>query len=288
MEKTLTLKKDKMKCSMLILLLTFSLPNLYSQKSVYSKDNKKKSYQSEEVELKLKKSSDTILIARLAGHEMGMQLLPLIPAAVDFGFSLTTKILEERMKKYSGEYVVSSSYLEAGERSVPDIEFIRHVDGEVSLKVSLKAKKIKKVEGYVYYVELIDLGFSKAKTTNKSRLLDYTIEVVPVFYVGKELKTQEIRPIMITSVPFGENKFDELKYRTSIIPLPEGGILTELSLKIVETNPAKINQTRMLEVFNAVNETSMNLVKIVVEAINSPKEETEEDDGIDPDTSVGN
>ena len=36
-----------------------------------------------------------------------------------------------------------------------------------------------------------------------------------------------------------------MKHRTDIIPLPKNGVITEVSLKITETNPRKVNAERI-------------------------------------------
>lgn len=271
-----------MKKSLLTLTLCLMFFNLSAQKKVYSKENKKISYKTEKLSLNLIES--TIEIPQKEGEEVG--LAALIPTAVDLGFKITTSILEKRKEKFSGEYSTQNSYLEAGNKTIPDIEFKRMIDDKLALRILLKAKQIEKVDGYVYYIEEIELNYSKAKTTNKSRLFDYTLEIKPTFFVSGEKKAQELNPLSINSIKFGKTTFEEAEHRTSIIPLPKDGMFSEISVKVVETNPAKVRAEKILEIYNNYKEEAKTIVNNFIKTENSSDSETEEN--ADPNETEGN
>jgi len=262
-----------MKTFTLTLILSVMFFSMNAQKIVYDKNNKKIDYQKEDSELKLTESK--IKIEQKASQELGFAAL--IPTAIDLGFKIATKELEKRQKKFSGEYSNQNSYLNAGNRSIADIEFIRKVqikkNLETAIQIKLKAVQIDNIDGYYYYVESINLKYSKAKTTSKSRMFDYTIEIKPIFFVDGEKKSQELSPIKLTSIEFGDNVLEKNKYRTDIIPLPKGSFFAEASIKIVETNPAKVKADKILEIFNSYKDEAKTVINNFVKSDDSDSSE---------------
>ena len=256
---------------------------LFSQRYVYREDNKREYFQTEEVTLTLSESN--IKIPQKEAQEVS--LASFIPTVVDLGFKITTDILEKRKEKFSAEYTSQNSYLEAGNYTIPDIEFKRIIDDTVALRVLLKAEQITNVDGYIYYIDEIELNYPKAKTTKKSKIFDYTIELKPTFFVNGEKTFQELNALTINSVQFGTHKYEKRKYRTSIIPLPKDAIFSEVSIKIIETNPAKVKTEKLLSVYNNYKEQAKTVINNFINTEDPNKSESNGGNA-DPNESDGN
>jgi len=297
METIMTKLNYIMKFVLTITFACFMFFNCNAQKTVYDKDNKKLSYQKEDLDLIFQDAKIEIPQKEGEEGEEGEEfalLTALIPTAIDLGFKIATNSLEKRQKKFSGEYTIQKSYLDAGKRNsnskrtIPNIVFERKIQLKNSLENALKivfqAESIKDFDGYIYYVKSIALDYSKAKTTEKSKLLDYTIEVKPIFFVAGEKKAQELYPITINSVAFGKNDYEELKYRTDIIPLPRDGVFSEVSIKVIETNPAKIKSEKILEMISTYKDDAKTIINNIIES----KSSDDSGDDIDPNEVEGN
>lgn len=267
-----------MKPFTLTLILFTMFFSLNAQKTVYNSDNVKLTFKKEKSELCLEESD--IKIPQKESQEVGFSSL--IPTAVDLGFKIATNALEKRQKKFSGEYSNQTSYLKAGNKSIPNIEFKREVEiddtFEDSFTIKLLAVKIENLDGFYYYVDSLNLKYSKAKTTSKSKMFDYTIEIKPTFFVDGEKKSQELSPIKLTSIEFGKTELDAHKYRTEIIPLPKGSSFAEVSIKIVETNPAKVKADKILETYNTYKDDVKTVINNFVKTEDSSSSDDENSD----------
>lgn len=288
-----------------ICLLVFFGAN--AQKVVYSDSKSKIPYTKETTDLYFEES--TIEIPKELGEQAGFSAL--IPTVVDLGFKIAEKSLEARLKKFSGEYVAQSSYLKASGKKIPHLEFVRQIDvgeGMVdAIQISLKAKKVDKLDGFYYYIESLKVIYSKAKVTSKSKIFDYSIEIKPTFYVFNdkgvgEKKAQELSPIKISSVSFNDNELNlkdrqgNYRYRTEIIPLPKGSYFSEASIKIIEANPAKLKAEKILELFNTYKGEAKTVINNFVKTEDSSSDDNASDSGDsegsegsdDPNEPVGN
>ncbi len=237
--------------------------NVNAQNKIYNNSGDK-SFVKEDIEIFFENSS--IKFPQQEGEELAPALIALLPTAVDVVFQLTTSSLEKRIKKYTAEYSKQKSYLEAGSFTVPNFKFSRKLDfnenekGLTGIEISFKAERVKKLKAMVYYIEYIELKYASAKTKGSNNCLDYSIEIKPTFLINGEKKVQELSPVTISSVEFKKNNFEKNKHRTEIIPLPEGGLLTEMSVKIVETNPQKVRAEKILSFWNENKESAKTIV----------------------------
>lgn len=240
--------------------------NFSNHKIVYSPSNRKVNYKNEVTELAFKKSAVEIPISPAVRAQ---NLRTLIPSFIDIGFTLVTKALGKLVKKYTGEYTAKSSFLEAGSRSVADVFFSRkiqlHSEFENAIAIDLKAVKVDGVNAFYYYIDRLSLDFSMAKTTSKSIQFDYAIEVIPVFLVNGSKKAEKLEPIVLPSVKFGTHTYDSTSYRSDFISLPTDGFFVGASIKIVESNPAKIHTEEIVELFTDTTSDLKKLVKAVAE-----------------------
>lgn len=248
--------------------------NLQAQNKIYNNSGKE-SFVKEDIEINFEDSS--IKFPEKEGAELAPALIALLPTAVDVAFQLTTSSLEKNVKKYTAEYSKQKSYLEAGSSTVPNFKFIRKLDineKEITgIEISFKAERVKGLKAIVYYIEYIELKYASAKTKGSNNNLDYSIEIKPTFLINGEKKVQELSPVTISSVEFKKNDFEKNKHRTDIIPLPEGGLLTEMSIKIVETNPQKVRAEKILSFWNDNKESAKTIVNNFL-----PKEEEKDKD----------
>jgi hypothetical protein len=114
--------------------------------------------------------------------------------------------------------------------------------------------------GFVYQVKSINLEYSAAKTTRKSGKFDYTIELKLNYIVDGEKKSVDLSPIAISSVSFGANSFDNLKHRSDIIPFVLNSFVTEVSLKVIETNPEKVRAEKILSIWNDQKDDAKTII----------------------------
>jgi hypothetical protein len=231
-----------------------------AQQTVYSPSGNKRSYSSEDIDIVYTPS--TVKYQQKTGPEFA-GLAALLPTAIDQLWKMTTNALEKRAKRFTAELNKQKSNLLIGGEFVPDFLFRRTVklDGTdtQAFSVQFRAAPLDRFTGgFIYYVELIALNYSAAKFRGKDETLDYTFEIKITYYVGKEKKVHELAPLAIPSVQFGTSNFSggsndlnvKAKHRTDIVPLPEGGRISDISVKVIESNPAKVKAEKILALWN--------------------------------------
>lgn len=234
---------------------------------VYDKSGNPKTFQKEETEITFLK---TEIAYPNEGLESGLLgtiapgIIPLLPSLVDIGFNLTTSLLEKEAKKYSGSYFKHKSYLEASSKCVPKVTFSRDLDNEKSFGLVLIPHKVPSVEAYVFYIDSLNLQYSKSKIQRDAKFLDYTIEIkITEIKEGKK-EVIELAPVIITSVGFGVNKFKVKKHRTEMIPLTPNSAFAEISINIVESNPYKVKAEDILKTWNENKDSFKTIVNNIL------------------------
>jgi hypothetical protein len=275
-----------MKNILLLLLVVLLSSPVYSQKRFYDANHQKDEFDSEEIDLAFEASQ-----INLPGEEIAPLLAAAIPLVLDFGFKTTTKILEKKVKEYSAEYSKYNSYLGASEFP-PIITFSRKITSKKqtvltpALTILLEPKPAGAglLGRYIYYqVTNLDLIYSAAKSTERFPTLDYTIELKLDYVVAGERKNLDLKPIVISSVNYGNNTFTADKHRSEFIALPEKSIILGASIKIVETNPGKVRAEKILSAWNDNKEGARTIINTFV-----PKQDKEEETEAKPsgDTSA--
>lgn len=173
-----------MKNLFLILIFNAMYLNLMSQNYVYDFKGTKKTFKSEDIDIEFTDNPSVKFPAK-TGEEVAPAILAMLPTIVNIGFQLTTNILEKKVKEFSAEYTKNKSYLEAGMGTVPNFKFVRKVgfgkDLEEALSISFIAKKVNKMDGFVFYINMINLQYSSAKAKADNNTFDYSIEIKPTF-----------------------------------------------------------------------------------------------------------
>lgn len=243
-----------MKSFFFTLIISFMCFFSNGQNHVFNKDGKKVNFSSEDLDITFTKNTSVVFPPAVKKKEAGA-LLSLLPTAIDWAFKTTTSILEKRVKSFTAEYTRQKSYLEAFSKLVPDVVIERNVvidnSSSLALRVDVIATPVNGMEAFVYSIDKINLNYSSARSTKKNATFDYTFEFKVTYLVDGKKETQELSPVTVTSVGYGNNtSLPSLKYRTDLIPLPAGGVFSELSVKIIETNPAKVRAEKILATWN--------------------------------------
>jgi len=266
------------------LIAIFMCTSLFSaaQNTVYDANANKKTFTWEDMDLTFTNSAITFPAPpKEQQKEFAGLLLSLIPTAVDLAFKTTTKILENNLKKFSAEYTKQASNMDAGSGAVPDFHFVRQVklgeNAEKALDIGFKAVPVKQLNAFVYYVDNIALKYSSAKSNNASKVFDYSFEIKLTLKTKDEAKAVELAPIVVSSVGYGSNAFPSLKYRSDIISLPAGAVLTQVSIKIVETNPIKVRAEKIVGVWSDYKDEAKTIINNFLPA--SKKDSSSGDSG---------
>jgi hypothetical protein len=268
-----------MKPLLTLLTLIAMLFNAYSQNKIYNAEGKT-SFDYEDIDIVFEDSG--IIIPPKTGREFSPVLLSALPTAVDIVFKLTSAALENRVKQFTAEYSKQKSYLNAYSSKLPSFKLIRIVklpgseEEKVALEIIVKPFEVKKSKAFVYYVDEINLNYSEAKSSGENSRFDYVIDIKPTFMLNNEKKVLELSPLAISSVKYGKNKFPDKKHRTDIILLSEGSMLTEMSVKVIETNSCKVNAEKILSLWNDNKDSVKTIVNNFL-----PKEEKKDNDSED-------
>lgn len=242
--------------------------NVFPINQVYNSSGKSEPYIHEDLDINFIEK-ESISFAPQAKIAKSVSLTSVIPTLLNIGFQLTTSALEKNSKKYSAEYIKHKSYLNAATENMPVIELFRKVtlkksyskEPKNALYIQFKPEKVDGIAGFVYWVEKIELSYSAAKAKSRNNTFDYTIELKPTFLIGGKKVVQELSPIVITSVKFNNKNFEKDKHRSDIILAPAGSLLTEVSIKIIESNPARIRAENILSMWNENKESAKTLIE---------------------------
>lgn len=236
-----------------------------AQKVVYDGSGHRTTYMSEDLDIKFSKSA--IKLAEPEGEQLAPLLLAAVPTLLDFGFKFTGKQLEKSVKKWAAEYVKQKTYMQAGARDLaPNFQLIRRIQENGSpsdievFSINFKAVPVPGVSGFVYGVDDINLVKSSAKSSSRFNTFDYSIELKISYLKDGKTTIQELAPLIISSVNYGKTSFPSEKHITGLVPLPAGGVITEICVKVTESNPAKLRAERLLAFWNDNKEGARTIV----------------------------
>lgn len=245
---------------------------LYPQKQVFNKESKPVPFVEEVTILKLKPSEVKFpaVTDKPTPEIAGASLTTLLPSVVDMAFKFGTRFLEKRKQSFSAEYIAQNTYTKGEDQSIPDLTFEYQIKKQSSgdylsgLKIVLKAQAVPYIDSYFYYVKEVKMDYSRARSTQKHNSFDLTLEIKPIFIHEKVKKTQELAPITINSIHYGTRTWtegEEYQIRTGLIPRPTGAYFAEASVKVIQTNPAKLrieNYQEVLETYKGEAKTIIN------------------------------
>lgn len=279
-----------MKKLMLLLIVVVAVETVNAQKVAYTSKGKRETFNYEDLDITFTESGLTV-----AKHENA--LLGLLPTAVDIGFNVVQKALERRAKKFVAEYTKQKSVVPLKANKIPNFTLTRKIGEKASpetkvFEMEFKAKEVTRAQGsttsFVYYVSSIALVKSAAKATARHNTFDYTIDLKVVMLVDGEKKVQELAPITISSVDFNNPAFPEDKHRTDLILVPEGAEVTEIAIKVVESNPVKVRSEKILEFWNDNKDNIKTIINNILPKTKDDKGGKQSSTTSSPDTSISN
>lgn len=196
-------------------------------------------------------------------------------------YNISVGIAEGRIKKFSSEYEKEASVIDSN-CTIPNIEFERSVElvkpsnseNPGHLKLKLTAHEVNDLSYFYYTLDEVDLSASKAKTTRKSNTLDYSFAIQITYLIDSIVKTIEAAPFQVKSVKFGLNKYENSVHRTDLIPLPENAHVLKVGIKIVESNPEKVDAQRNLDSWKKIKTENEDAIEKIFKLILEPKEES--------------
>lgn len=207
-----------------------------------------------------------------------------ITSVTNVGFNYIDTLLKGRVKLFSSEFSAHQVYDGQTERNIPSFTVTRSVDVKGTqhlFKLTFVVKEFGTKLG-TYYFELTkaELARSRALAKNGDRL-DYTVEIKPTFRVKEEDKvkreTLELKPIQLSSLPFGNTDLTKRKIRTEAFVAPNGGIFLELDVKVSETNPRRVKAEALVALWTKNQEEIKKMAQSFIpdDGGGDPEEEAE-------------
>jgi len=266
----INVKQDRPQSLRQKLLNMFNVLFQKDQNRVYDSAGKTAFFENDNLDIVFRDSS--IALPRVLEAAIAPTLMALLPSAIDIVFQLTGKALEDHEKKFVAEYTKVKSNLNAGNGFVPNFSLVRSLtvgkDTGNVLIIDFDAKEVEHLKGFVYQISRFYLCFSSAKISSSYASLDYTIEVKVTYWIEGEKKVQELAPISLTSIKFGDNKYKDNRHISDIIPLTVGAFVSEVAIKVVESNPVKIKAGKILSLWNDNKDSVKTIINNILPKAN--------------------
>ncbi len=196
-------------------------------------------------------NSEIAIPKQASGRESFALPAAAIAKAVTLGYSFLQDQLQKRLEKFVYTYHQRATNLQAGSYLLPQITFSNFIfppgKKHEALRIRLVPFVLPGTGTFTYRLEELILGFSKAKTSTRSDVFDYTLQLTLYFLQNGETIERSLPPLTVRSVGFGENQLGEQGLHTSIIPRRDDALLIEAALTVVESNPAHVNTAKILE-----------------------------------------
>lgn len=253
-----------MKYLIMTLFLSLSIFS-FGQNTVYKENGSKEENVLETVKLELTPSDIPISIENVDKEKVSKKFnsLPLGPISeiakeiISFGYKIGTDVLETEIQKFTGEYEKENSFIEFDSGKMPQVQFIREVTEKKitydALSFTLKPDRSEKLNYFYYSISDFKLLASKAKSTRRSSVFDYSIELQLTYVQDTVAKTITLPPVQIHSVGYGVDplsSMDPKRYRTDFVPIPENSYVVKIGVKVIETNPQKVKAQKFLDIWN--------------------------------------
>lgn len=278
------------------LLIIFLLANSsigFSQTKFYQKDGKKVNVIGEKTTLTF--NSDQLgRPANPEGFAAGAALASLVPSLIDLGFKISTNVIEKNLKKYTNSFTARNAYSEpkqyaSGFTVERKIRIKKTTSNSQAFSVKFTPLKVDD-NTFVFAVNELSVAYSGAKTKKGYNLNDYAIEIKVTYYDGKEKKEQTSSPISIQLFELssseellsGDGKnASQYKYISDKFPLNPTFVISEISVKIVETNAAKVRAEKIKDFSDNYADDAKDLIKNIVNLYIEDTNKTEEDESED-------
>lgn len=208
----------------------------------------------------------------------------LLPSAIDLGFKGIGKLIEKNTKSFAGEFSARTPYLKSGSAFISQFDVYRTIliKGEKQKDTAFIARivplEIKGENTFVFAVKELDVRKSGAKIKTNYDYNDYTIEIKVTYYnrKAKEKKEMTSSPISIQLKQVGEKEVyfsgcelsaikPKPQYLSDKFPINPDFIISEIAVKVTETNPYKIKSEKIK---NLYDESSDSLKEMAGKVIN--------------------
>ncbi|MCP9234377.1 hypothetical protein [Lewinella sp. JB7] len=197
----------------------------------------------------------------------------MISAGVGIGYRFLTDQLARRKARFVHRDEQRATNLQAGSFRVPKITYTHFIvpkDTPVAaLRIGFEPLHVRGTNTYVYQLTSLELTYGRAKTSDWSDGYDYTLQLTLYSLNGDDITERALGPLTVQSVGFGRHDLTARRLYSSPIPLEKNACLIEASLTVVETNPALINTSEVLDLLVEKEETIREkLVNILTQLLN--------------------
>jgi len=270
--------------SLIVLLMSFSSLSSFGQSKFYAKDGTAISIIGEETRILFDDQTKQFEIA-------GAAIAALLPSVVDLGFKIAADQIDRKLEKYTSEFSASNTYLGPAAK-IPDFtirrQFIRKGSSEKEDALSFTFKPLfpnGATNSFVYVLTDVQVDYSGAKVKKGYPYNDYAIELKVTFFTDGKKETQElsVKSIQLIEV----QKADDIEvvvdknflYVSDKIPIGEGFQIAEISVKIVETNTAKVRAEQFKKIYDTYKDDAKTIINNIIEQTQGEEEGGGEDGG---------
>lgn len=270
----------KMKTILALAFMTISQLG-FCQIKFYEEDGKKIAVSGEKTTLTFTKGNDieTVEVTEENGF-VSPFLAAVGPSVIKGIFDITTDLIEKNLKTFTSEFTARNTYLK-DKKYVSGFKILREIQRKDSVNketaFELEFVPVKVGEKFVYAVHKIDLKKSGARSIKEKNLNDYAIEIKVTFYNGDEKKEQTSAPISLSLVSINStlerkdlvDAEGQYLFVSDKFPLNTKWEISEVSVKIIETNTAKVNAEKIKSISDKysddVQETANTIFNLYIE-----------------------
>ncbi|NJB87277.1 hypothetical protein GGR26_003057 [Lewinella marina] len=200
-------------------------------------------------------------------------------AAIEQGVAMGYRFLQDQLARRQARFVYQdeqrATNLQGGSFRLPVITCSSFIypgsNKEVARRIEFKPLHLRGTQTFAYQLTRLDLHYAKAKPSKWSDVFDYTIQLTLHFVRGGELIDRPLKPLVVQSVGFGAHDLSEQQLYSPPIPLLEDSCLAEVSMTVVETNPAQVNTANVLKLLTENEERVKDKIVSVLQQLLSPK-----------------
>ncbi len=224
----------------------------------------------------------------------------LLPSIIDVGFKISSNLVEKNLKKYTDEFSSRNTYTD-NQNYITSFEVVREMIpiGSPALteafKLSIVPVQIDE-NTFVFAVDSISTSMSGAKVKKQLPYNDYTIEIKLTYFAEDEKKEQSSSPMTVSLLNVGESIYEtrdgnNYLYMTDKFPFNPDFSISEVSIKIIETNSGKIKAEKIKASYDSYSEDAKEGAKSILnfyleKSKKSEDEENGEDEEDEEDSEV--
>lgn len=204
----------------------------------------------------------------------GTLIASLLPSIIDLGFKISSDLIEKNLKKYTNEFSARNAFLNTKECYISGFNVKREVltKGEMvkndAFNMSVVPVRVDD-KTFVFAVKEMSTAISGAKT-KKGFNNDYAIEIKMAYYNGTEKKEQSSNPMVISSLNFNSNNSSKNQNANTYLcvsdkfPINADYDVSEISIKIIETNAAKVRAEKIKASYDKYSDDAKEGVKNIL------------------------